>query len=112
VREREETRGGTGFRCIMAHEGERSGTQGGASVHAVRRRMRYAKQADTCARAPRPSGRRAWVHGSDAKRSALELVAKDGRWRRMDPNSVRPWWKMPLSGGSGLAERKTKKRER
>jgi hypothetical protein len=30
----------------------------------------------------------------------------------MDPNPVRPGWKMPLSGGLGLAERKTKKTAR
>jgi hypothetical protein len=66
-------RGGTGFRCIVAHEGERSGAQGGASVRAVCRRMRYVRQADTGARAPRPGEQHAWVHGSDAKRGALEL---------------------------------------
>jgi hypothetical protein len=65
-REREwKRRGGTSFRCIVAHEGERSGAQGGASVRTVRRRMRYARQTDTGARAPRLGGWRAWVHGSD-----------------------------------------------
>jgi hypothetical protein len=81
-RERKQ-RGGTGFRCIVAHEGERSSAQGGASVRAVRKCMQYVRQADTSAWAPRPGGRmRQRTKGASSmgvRRSAVEDAPDEPR---------------------------------